>query len=242
VVLIGGHADVGVLTGGGSAQVDASGGSVVPPPTAQPGATPMANFMRGQVWLPSSPLRAMTARLPSSKATYGSGDDLAAAASVAKAADIAIVFGYQADSEGMDPKSLDLSEEQHHERDWRAGKRIARHHRQAPRTRTRILRAKLEELREFAVSPLSKMGELLARPENVQEAHEALAERRRPTEQRTKTEKRRISLVPKSISLVKKSCHIPMVAGARPVHSRPRTQFQVEVAAQARNKYLISFW
>jgi len=39
------------------------------------------------------------------------------------------------------------------------------------------LRAKLEELREFAVSRLSKNRELLARPENVQEAHEALAER-----------------------------------------------------------------
>jgi beta-glucosidase len=112
VVLIGGHADVGVLTGGGSAQVDAPGGSVVPPPPAQPGATPMTNFMRRQVWLPSSPLRAMTARLPSSKVTFVSGDDLAAAGSAAKAADVAIVFGYQAESEGSDLKSLDLGEEQ----------------------------------------------------------------------------------------------------------------------------------
>jgi beta-glucosidase len=112
VVLIGGHADVGVLSGGGSAQVDAPGGSVVPPPPVQPGATPMANFMRRQVWLPSSPLRAMTVRLPSSKVAYVSGDDLAAAASAAKAADIAIVFGYQAESEGSDLKSLDLSEDQ----------------------------------------------------------------------------------------------------------------------------------
>ena len=39
------------------------------------------------------------------------------------------------------------------------------------------LRAKLEELREFAVSRLSRIRELLARPENIQEAHEALAER-----------------------------------------------------------------
>jgi hypothetical protein len=39
------------------------------------------------------------------------------------------------------------------------------------------LRAKLEELREFAVSRLSRIRELLARPDNVQEAHEALAER-----------------------------------------------------------------
>jgi beta-glucosidase len=112
VVLIGGHADVGVLTGGGSAQVDAPGGSVVPPPPPQPGANPMANFARRQVWLPSSPLRALTAKLPSSKVTYVSGDDLAAAASAAKSADIAIVFGYQPESEGMDLKSLDLSDDQ----------------------------------------------------------------------------------------------------------------------------------
>jgi hypothetical protein len=38
------------------------------------------------------------------------------------------------------------------------------------------LRAKLEALREFAVSRLPKIRELLARPENVQEAHEELAE------------------------------------------------------------------
>ena len=38
-------------------------------------------------------------------------------------------------------------------------------------------RAKLEELREFAVSRLAKIRELLAHPENIQKAHEALAER-----------------------------------------------------------------
>ena len=38
------------------------------------------------------------------------------------------------------------------------------------------LRAKLEELREFAVSRLPEIRELLARPENAQEAHEELAE------------------------------------------------------------------
>lgn len=112
IVLIGGHADVGVLTGGGSAQVDAPGGSVVPPPPPQPGANPMANFARRQVWLPSSPLRALTAKLPSSKVAFAAGDDLAAAESAAKNADIAIVFAYQHESEGMDLKSLDLSEDQ----------------------------------------------------------------------------------------------------------------------------------
>jgi predicted RNase H-like nuclease (RuvC/YqgF family) len=39
------------------------------------------------------------------------------------------------------------------------------------------IRAKLEELREFAVARLTKIRELLAHPENVQKAHEVLAER-----------------------------------------------------------------
>jgi beta-glucosidase len=112
ILLIGGHADIGVLTGGGSAQVDAPGGSVIPPPPPQPGASPMANFTRRQVWLPSSPLRALAAKMPSKKVSFISGDDLAAAASAAKAADVAIVFAYQAESEGMDLKSLDLSDDQ----------------------------------------------------------------------------------------------------------------------------------
>lgn len=72
----------------------------------------MANFSRRQVWLPSSPLRALAAKLPSSKLTYVSGDDLAAATTAAKVADIAIVFGYQPESEGMDLKTLELSEDQ----------------------------------------------------------------------------------------------------------------------------------
>jgi chromosome segregation ATPase len=38
------------------------------------------------------------------------------------------------------------------------------------------LRAKLDELRTFAVSRLAKIRELLAHPESVEKAHEALAE------------------------------------------------------------------
>ena len=109
VVLIGGHADVGVLTGGGSAQVDAPGGSAVPP--LAPGANPMAGLRR-QIWLPSSPLRALTAKLPSAKVSFVSGEDLDAAAAAAKQADVAIVFAYQGESEGMDLQSLDLGTDQ----------------------------------------------------------------------------------------------------------------------------------
>ena len=111
VVLIGGHADVGVLSGGGSAQVDPPGGSAVPPPTPQPGSAPMPGFMR-QTWMPSSPLRALTAALPSATVSYNSGEDVSSAADAAKKANVAIVFAWQWESEGMDLKTLDLSDEQ----------------------------------------------------------------------------------------------------------------------------------
>ena len=108
VAVIGGHADVGVLSGGGSAQVDPPGGSVVPPPPAR---NMMESFMRPG-WMPSSPLRALTARLANAKVSYVSGDDLAAATAAAKAADVAIVFGYQWESEGFDLPTLSLAPEQ----------------------------------------------------------------------------------------------------------------------------------
>lgn len=108
IVLIGGHADKGVITGGGSAQVDAPGGSVVPPP---PGNGPFGGFIR-QAWLPSSPLRALSAALPAGKVSYVSGDDLSEATAAAKKASVAIVFGYQWESEGSDLKTLALSDDQ----------------------------------------------------------------------------------------------------------------------------------
>ena len=105
VVVIGGHADAGVLTGGGSAQVDPPGGTAVPPP-------PPTNFLEAfmhQAWLPDSPLRALQAALPGVQVTYNSGDDLNAAAEAAKKADVVLVFAYQWESEGSDLKTLDLA-------------------------------------------------------------------------------------------------------------------------------------
>jgi len=65
---------VGVLSGGGSAQVDPPGGSPVPPP---PGKGPFAAFIR-PAWMPSAPFRALKSTLPGANLTYTSGDDLAA--------------------------------------------------------------------------------------------------------------------------------------------------------------------
>lgn len=108
VVLIGGHADVAVPSGGGSAQVDPPGGTPVQPP-------PPHDFVSAvirPVWMPSSPLRALRAKMPSTKISYISGDDLAAATAAAKSVDVAIVFAYQWESEVIDLPTLDLSADQ----------------------------------------------------------------------------------------------------------------------------------
>ena len=109
IALIGGHADVAVLSGGGSAQVDPPGGSPVPPPP--PGANPLDAFIR-PAWMPSSPLRALAAKLPSVKVTYTSGVDLSAAVAAARQANVAIVFAYQWESEGNDLPTLNLAADQ----------------------------------------------------------------------------------------------------------------------------------
>jgi beta-glucosidase len=109
VVLIGGHADKGVLTGGGSAQVDPPGGS--PVLTAQRSEDVMIAFRR-ELWLPSSPLRALQAQLPTAVVSYVSGDNLEEAASAAKAAQVAIVFAFQWEAEGSDLSALALPDAQ----------------------------------------------------------------------------------------------------------------------------------
>ncbi|MGA9072210.1 MAG: glycoside hydrolase family 3 C-terminal domain-containing protein [Terracidiphilus sp.] len=109
VAVIGGHADVGVLCGGGSAQVDPPGGSAVPPPP--PGSGVLDEFIR-PAWMPSSPLRALKAALPGVQVGFTSGEDVAAAVAAAKQADVAIVFAWAWESEGFDMPTLNLAEKQ----------------------------------------------------------------------------------------------------------------------------------
>ncbi len=107
IALIGGHSDVGVLSGGGSAQVDPPGGSVVPTPLGDRG-----GFFGGVVYYPSSPLKAIRAKATSAKVTYLSGTDIAAAVELARKSEVAIVFGTQPSSEGDDLASLSLPDNQ----------------------------------------------------------------------------------------------------------------------------------
>jgi beta-glucosidase len=106
IAVIGAHADVGMISGGGSAQVDPPGGNAV----ATPGRG--NNHWQEEVWFPTSPLKAIQARAPQAKVTYDSGADPAAAAALAKKAEVAVVFAYQWESEGMDLKSLSLPHNQ----------------------------------------------------------------------------------------------------------------------------------
>ena len=106
IAVIGAHSDVGMISGGGSAQVDPPGGNAI----AAPGKG--GTHWQEEVWFPTSPLKAIQARAPQAKVTYDSGADPAAAAAVAKNADVAVVFAYQWESEGMDLKSLSLPHNQ----------------------------------------------------------------------------------------------------------------------------------
>jgi beta-glucosidase len=64
------------------------------------------------VWFPSSPLKAIRAKAPHAKVEFNDGTDLAAAAALAKASGIAIVFVNQPTSEGRDLPSLTLPDNQ----------------------------------------------------------------------------------------------------------------------------------
>jgi beta-glucosidase len=101
IALIGSHADVGVLSGGGSAQVDAPGGNAANP---QPGGSHWGE----PVYFPSSPLKNIQAKSPHAAVKYSSGDDVAAAVQLAKSSAIAIVFANQPLHEDMDAQSLAL--------------------------------------------------------------------------------------------------------------------------------------
>jgi beta-glucosidase len=106
IAIIGGHADVGMLSGGGSAQVDPPGGNAIMPPGK--GET----HWQDHIWFPTSPLKALRTKLPNTKIDFDSGTDLKSALNLAKRSDLAIVFAYQWISEDMDLPSLSLPDNQ----------------------------------------------------------------------------------------------------------------------------------
>ncbi|WP_448169033.1 beta-glucosidase [Burkholderia ambifaria] len=104
IAVIGGHADVGVLSGGGSGAVPAADGNAVA--TCQSPSGALINVCA--TWYKSSPLAAIKAKAPDATVSYFDGTDTTAAANAAARADVAIVFATQWETEGFDLASLSL--------------------------------------------------------------------------------------------------------------------------------------
>jgi beta-glucosidase len=106
IAIIGGHADLGMISGGGSAQVDPPGGNAIMPPGK--GAT----HWQDHIWFPTSPLAALRDKLPHTKIDFDPGTDPSSAAKLARSSDLVIVFAYQWEAEGMDLPNLSLPDNQ----------------------------------------------------------------------------------------------------------------------------------
>ncbi len=98
IAVIGPHADAEMISGGGSAQVDAPG-------------RPNAGW-QAHVWFPTSPMKAVQAHAPHANVEFGSGADVGKAVALANKSDVAIVFVYEWMAEGMDLENLTLPEGQ----------------------------------------------------------------------------------------------------------------------------------
>jgi beta-glucosidase len=111
ILVVGGHADVGVLSGGGSSQVIPVGGPALELKVPGGENNPMAAF-RIAVYDPSSPLAAIQKAAPGASVDYVDGTDVAEAARRAASADVAVVFAVQWMIEGYDAKDLSLPDGQ----------------------------------------------------------------------------------------------------------------------------------
>lgn len=98
IAVIGPNANTGMVSGGGSAQVDPPGHG--------------ATKWKEHIWFPTSPLKAIAAKAPGATVEFDSGADRGSAAALAKKSDVAIVFAYQWTSEDFDLPSLSLPENQ----------------------------------------------------------------------------------------------------------------------------------
>ncbi len=107
IAIIGGHANVGVMSGGGSSQVSPAGGNPVPPPPELMN-NPFTSFMLVEAYQRSAPLKAIMEKAPHATVRYDPGTDTASAAALARESQVAIVFAVQHESEGMDLANLSL--------------------------------------------------------------------------------------------------------------------------------------
>lgn len=105
LLVVGAHADHGVLTGGGSSAVTPIGSLRLP-------GVDFMGIQTDKVYQPSSPLHAIRIESGAQEVEYLAGDDLAAVARQARAADAVIVFLEEWRSEALDAPSLQLPDRQ----------------------------------------------------------------------------------------------------------------------------------
>jgi beta-glucosidase len=98
IAVIGEHADTGMISGAGSAQVDPQGS--------------FASRDDVPVWFPTSPFEAVGVKAPGAQVRFESGVDPTAAAALAKDSQVAIVFAHQWTRESVDLPNLSLPENQ----------------------------------------------------------------------------------------------------------------------------------
>jgi len=103
IAVIGSHADIGVLSGGGSAQVTPVGGEFTE-------GKPCPPCFATVVWDLSSPMKAIQAMVPGATVQFDDGTASASAASLAASSQVAIVFVSQWESEDIDVPSLNLTD------------------------------------------------------------------------------------------------------------------------------------
>lgn len=108
ILVVGRAADKGMISGGGSAQVDPPGGNAI-------GNIPAADRKQDwqkAVWFPTVPLDAVREASPSAQVSFDDGTDLDRASKAAQSADVVLVFAYQYAAEGVDLPTLALPDKQ----------------------------------------------------------------------------------------------------------------------------------
>lgn len=105
ILVVGGYADTGVLSGAGSSQVHAQGGPAVVIP--QGGTGPFARFFTEQ-YHASVPLEAIRKTAPRAEVRFRNGLYASEAAAQAAKADVVIVFANKWATEGLDQPDLTL--------------------------------------------------------------------------------------------------------------------------------------
>lgn len=105
IAVIGNYADTGVLSGGGSSQVQMDGG---PAATVSLGGSGLTAGFINETYHRSVPLNAIKERAKGATVSFARSNYLAEAVAAAKGADVAIIFAYEWRTEGVDSPDLSL--------------------------------------------------------------------------------------------------------------------------------------